>query len=427
MPRFTAVAILFALVATTRAQDASSGFTPLFDGKTLAGWVQRNGKAKYTVETIDGKPAIVGTTVANEPNSFLCTEKDYGDFILELEFKVDPDLNCGVQFRSHAYENDTEIVSHDEKGGRKVSKHPAGRVYGYQYEIDPDPKRNRWWTGGLYEEARRGWLNDLTQNEPARKAFKQGQWNKLRVEAVGDHIKTWINDVPAVDARDPGSQSGFIALQVHGVGKREDPLKVMYRDIRIKDMGKHVWKPIWDGKTAEGWETMKGGEWKVVVDEKEGSHILGISPKSDPSHGMFITKEKFKDFTVRLQAKILKGNSGFYFRADRLKGGVNVAGFQAELDANNDNGGLYETNGRAWVVKPTAEQVKKWWRVGEWNEMVVSAHGTRVVVHVNGYKTAELPNDEKGRREGFIALQLHGGQDMHVMFKGIEVLVGEAK
>ncbi len=412
--------------APAPAPATATEFTPLFNGKDFTGWKQLNGKAKYTVETIDGIPTIVGATVPNEPNSFLCTEKDYADFVLELEFKVDPDLNCGVQFRSHAYPAATEVTFYDEKGNKRVSKHPAGRVYGYQYEIDPDPRRNRWWTGGLYEEAARGWLSDLTNNEPARKAFKQGQWNKLRVHAVGDHIKTWINDVPAVDVRDPGAQSGFIGLQVHGVGRRADPLKVMYRNIQLKDLGKHEWKPLWDGRTTQGWETLKGGEWKIV-EHKEGNYIEGISPKSEPTHGMFISKEKFGDFTVRLKAKILKGNSGFYFRTERVQGGVSVAGFQAELDAEKDNGGLYETNGRAWVVQPKPEEVKKYWRIGQWNEMVVSAHGTRIVVHVNGTKTAELPNDEKGRREGFLALQLHGGQDMHVMFKEIEMLVAAGR
>jgi len=420
VPRTSLIALL--LLITAAAPAAAADFTPLFNGKDFTGWKQLNGKAKYTIETIDGIPTIVGTTVVNEPNSFLCTEKDYSDFILELEFKVDPDLNCGVQFRSHAYPAATELISYDDKGNKKISKHPAGRVYGYQYEIDPDPKRNRWWTGGLYEEAARGWLSDLTSNEPARKAFKQGDWNKLRVHAQGDHIQTWINGVQAVDARDPGAQSGFIGLQVHGVGKRADPLKVMYRNIQLKNLGKHEWKPLWDGKTTNGWNILKGGQWKIVED-KDGNYIEGISDKSEKTHGMFISMEKFSDFTIRLKAKILKGNSGFYFRAEPVKGGVSVAGFQAELDAEKDNGGLYETNGRAWVVQPKPEDVKKYWRIGEWNEMVVSAHGTRIVVHVNGTKTAELLNDEKGRREGLIALQMHGGQDMHVMFKNIQMLV----
>jgi len=379
--------------------------TPLFNGKDLAGFTQRGGEAKYTVETVDGGPVIVGTCVPNTPNSFLCTDKLYSDFILELEFKVHPSLNSGIQVRSNS-----------------IPSYKNGVVHGYQVEIDPSARA---YSAGIYDESRRGWLNDLSQNEPARKAFKQGAWNKVRVEAKGDSIKTWINGVPAADLVDAMTQTGFIALQVHGVGKNETPMNVMWRNIKVQDLGKHVWKPLWDGKTMEGWEIMKGGEWKIVEDAKEGTHILGVSPKSDPNHGMFITKEKFSDFTVRLKAKILKGNSGFYFRTQRLTGGVNVAGFQAELDESKDIGGLYETNGRAWVVQPKPEDVKKWWKPGEWNEMTVSAHGTRVVVHVNGLKTAELKNDEKGRRDGYLALQMHGGQDMHVMFKEIEMLVAE--
>ncbi len=390
-----------------RPTSAADDFTPLFNGKDLTGWTQRGGKAKYTVETLDGGPVIVGTCVPNTPNSFLCTEKLYGDFILEYEFKIDPKLNSGVQIRSNS-----------------IKEFKNGVVHGYQVEIDPDVPRNRMWTAGIYDESRRGWLNDMTQNEPARKAFKPEQWNKIRVEAIGDSIKTWLNDVPAADLVDSMTQTGFIAVQVHGVGKDEAPMKVMWRNLNIKDLGRHVWKPLWDGKTMTGWETMKGGEWKIV-ESKEGNYIEGISPASDPNHGMFISKEKYKDFTIRLKAKILKGNSGFYFRTERLGGGVNVAGFQAELDATKDNGGLYETNGRAWVSQPKPEDVKKWWKEGQWNEMTVSAHGTRVVVHVNGVKTAELMNDEKGRREGFIALQLHGGMEMHTMFKDIEMLVAE--
>ena len=115
---------------------------PLFNGKTLEGWVQRNGKAKY--EVLDGE--IVGTTVKGTPNSFLCTEKDYGNFILELEFWVDPTLNSGIQIRSES-----------------KPEYRNGRVHGYQVEIDPS---SRAWSGGIYDEARRGWLNNL-KDKPA--------------------------------------------------------------------------------------------------------------------------------------------------------------------------------------------------------------------------------------------------------------------
>lgn len=209
---FLSLALALAFASQLPAAEEESGFVPLFDGKSLAGWVQKGGKAKYAVE--DG--AIVGSSVPNTSNSFLCTEKTYGDFILELDFKVDPQLNSGVQIRSNS-----------------LPDYKKGVVHGYQVEIDPSARA---WTGGIYDESRRGWLFDLKKNEAARKAFKQGEWNHFRVECRGDSIKTWLNGVPAADLKDSTTPRGFIALQVHGVGDRKDPLQIRWKDIRIKDL-----------------------------------------------------------------------------------------------------------------------------------------------------------------------------------------------
>jgi hypothetical protein len=172
--------------------------------------VQRGGKAHYRVEG----EAIVGTTVTNTPNSFLCTEKDYGDFVLELDFKIDPRLNSGVQIRSQSRPD-----------------YQDRRVHGYQIEIDPS---SRAWTGGVYDEGRRGWLFKLEEDEMARKAFKQGEWNHFRIEAIGDSIKTWINGVPAADLRDSMTPRGFIALQVHS--HKEPGLEVRWRNLRLQEL-----------------------------------------------------------------------------------------------------------------------------------------------------------------------------------------------
>jgi hypothetical protein len=226
-----AVALLGPLVTSAPVgsadKPAGDGWVSLFNGTNLDGWVQRGGKAKYRAE--DGQ--IVGTSVPNTSNSFLCTKRDYADFILELEFKVDPDLNSGVQIRSQYFDKPRTV----ELNGKKY-KIPAGRVHGYQVEIDPDVKRGRLWTGGIYDEGRRGWLNDLKNNEPARKAFKPGGWNKFRIECRGDSIKTWLNGVPAADLKDAVTPSGFIGLQVHGVGKRTEPLEVRFRNLRLKEL-----------------------------------------------------------------------------------------------------------------------------------------------------------------------------------------------
>ena len=201
----------------------------LFDGKSIDGWIRRGGKAEYHVE--DG--AIVGTTlpgrevrgkrVAGTPNTFLCTPRVYGDFILELEFKVDPGMNSGVQIRSNSYRG-----------------YKYGRVHGYQVEIDP---KDRAWTGGIFDEGRRKWLFDLEGRDEARKAFKQNEWNHFRIEARGDNINTWINGVAAADLTDTMTLRGFIALQVHG-SKAEEPHEVRWRNIRIQDFDRPNAEPV---------------------------------------------------------------------------------------------------------------------------------------------------------------------------------------
>jgi hypothetical protein len=205
-------------------KPGADGWVSLFNGKNLKGWVQYGGRAKYRVEG----DQIVGSSVPNTANSFLCTRRHYADFILELEFKVQDGLNSGVQIRSHLFDEDKTL----ELNGKTI-KIDAGRVHGYQVEIDPSARA---WTGGIYDEGRRGWLYDLKENEPARKAFKHNDWNKFRIECRGASIKTWLNGVPAADLKDSVTPSGFIGLQVHGVGKRTDPLEVRFRNLRIKEL-----------------------------------------------------------------------------------------------------------------------------------------------------------------------------------------------
>ena len=218
--------IPLAILSCTATLQAADEMVPLFDGKTLTGWEQHSGTAEYRVQ--DG--VIIGKTVPNTGNSFLCTAKKYSNFILELEFKVDPSMNSGVQFRSNYYTKETEV----EIAGKK-KKFPADRVHGYQFEIDPSPRA---YTGGIYDEGRRGWLFDLKNNEPARKAFKQGEWNQIRIECRGDSLKTFLNGVAAADLKDSVTAEGVIALQVHGIGKNQAAVgkEVMWKNIRIQEL-----------------------------------------------------------------------------------------------------------------------------------------------------------------------------------------------
>lgn len=382
---------------------AAEELQPIFNGRNLEGWVQRGGKAEYAVE--DG--VIVGSTVLKTPNSFLCTQKDYGDFILELEVLADAGLNSGIQIRSHCFDQPTPFF-----WDGKTNTIAAGRVHGYQVEVDQQPARR--WSGGIYDEGRRGWLFPLGTNSPAGQAYKFGEWNHYRIVCIGPSIRTWVNGVPAADLWDAMTLKGFIGLQVHSA--KQAGLKVRFRNVRLQDLGEHVWKPLWDGRTWNGWKPIGKGEWQIV----DGA-IRGTNVKEEKGFGHLVTDRKFSDFTVRVTYKAVKGNSGLYFRADQT-GFSGVSGFQAEIDAEKDAGGLYETGGRAWVRQPAPEAVQKYFRPQQWNTMTVMAQGRRVAVDVNGRRSAEL-QDDPGRLDGYLALQAHGGQDVEVWFKDIEMLV----
>jgi HEAT repeat protein len=326
------VAVWLSLSAGLAYASEGGQWQSLFDGKSLDGWVQRGGKALYRAE--DG--AIVGASVKGTPNSFLCTEKTYSDFVLELDFKVDPGLNSGVQIRSESY---------------KAYKN--GRVHGYQVEIDPAARA---WSGGVYDEARRGWLYDLSGNEPARKAFKQGEWNHFRIEAVGPSIKTWLNDVPATDLVDAMTPSGFIALQVHGTD-REKPMEVRWRNIRVQEVegagdvpSRPAALPIVSLNDFNCWSEPTSA-WVIVGDTfndpddekllawKAGTGVAVNGPKGVTRH--LFTKIEHADIEAHVEFMVPKGsNSGVYFQ-----GRYEIQVFDSwgvEKPQYSDCGGIYQ-------------------------------------------------------------------------------------
>ena len=440
---------------------AAEAWTPLFNGKDLNGWIKRGGNATYAAE--DGN--IVGTSTLNTPNTFLCTPRDYSDFILEYEFKIDPKLNSGVQIRSQSLPTEVEI----ESGGKKI-KVPAGRVHGYQIEIDPEPAQDRWWSAGIYEESGRGWLypgllggEKKAYTDQGRKIFKQGEWNKVRVEAIGASLKTTLNGTPCAAIKDSRVAAGFIGLQVHGIGKDQSKngTQVRWRNLRIQEIQPTAastpntltaeekaagWRLLWDGKTTDGWRSARSQEFpKAGWEIKDGMLVINETGGAESAAaGDIITREKFSDFELQLHFKITPGaNSGIKIFVDPAlnKGEGSSIGPEFQIlddvrhpdaklgrDGNRTIGSLYDL-----ITAPADKKVNP---IGEWNHARILSRGKHVTFWLNGAKTVEFERGSKAWKdlvanskykvwpafgelaEGHILLQDHGNQ---VFFQNIKI------
>ncbi len=363
----------------------------LFNGKDLTGWSQKNGNAKYELE--DG--VIVGTTVSGTPNSFLTTDKKYGDFILELDFKADPSMNSGIQIRSES-----------------KPQYQNNRVHGYQVEIDPS---DRAWSGGIYDEARRGWLYPMSFNTSAQNAYKKDDWNHYRIEAIGDTIQTWVNGVAAANLVDDKTQEGFIALQVHSIGDDETPgKKSKWKNVRImtdsleqsntesdapvvntknqltsaeKENG---WKLLWDSKSTNGWRGARMDEFPEKGWEIEDGilTVLASGGAESAAGGDIVTEDLYGDFELKVDFKLTKGaNSGvkYYVDTDINKGPGSSIGLEYQIldDENHPDAKLGNHEGSRTVASLydliKADPNKPINPVGEWNTVcIVSKNNQKI-------------------------------------------------
>jgi len=446
----TIYSLIFAAFLLPLASQAQK-WTPLFDGKTFNGWKQLNGQAKYEIK--DG--VIIGTTVANTPNSFMATAKDYGDFILELELKVDNSMNSGIQIRS---------LSKPEVNN--------GRVHGYQVEIDPS---DRGWSGGIYDEARRGWLFQNEMNPAAKKAFKRDEWNKYRIEAIGSVIRTWINDVPVANLIDDLTPSGFIALQVHAIGKDDRAGKqVMWKNIRIqtgKDMQPRPtdnltpvenytlntlseqekalgFKMLFNGKDLTGFRSaFKTTAPPAVWTVEEGQlHVNSSGGKESGNGGDILTNEKFGAFELVFDFKLTEGaNSGVkYFVNETYNSGMSAIGLEYQVldDEKHPDAKLGTVGNRTlaslYDIIPSNKNDKRFQKkIGEWNQGRIIVYPNNIVQHwLNGFKVLEYERKSNifkvlvahskhakwegygSQDEGAILFQEHGDS---VFYKNIKI------
>ncbi len=442
------LAFLIIGLSSCQKEKKQEPWVNLFDGKTLNGWTQKGGKANYKV--VNG--TIVGSTVHNTPNSFLTTDKMYGDFILELDYKVDPTMNSGIQIRSNSF-----------------PYYRNGRVHGYQVEIDPS---ERAWSAGIYDEGRRGWLNTLENNPKAQKAFKQNKWNHYRIEAIGDTIRTWINGVPAANLIDDKTKSGFIGLQVHGIGKdHKEGTEIIWKNIKIitddvskyakksslspittvnilfKDEKNKGWELLWDGKTTNGWRGARLDNFpeKGWVIENGVLSVLAAGGEESRAGGDIVTTKPYGDFELKLDFKITKGaNSGikYYVDTETNKGPGSSIGLEYQIlddaehpDALKGNHEGSRTLSSLYdLIK--ADPNKPVNPIGEWNSARIVSKNNHVEHWLNGMKVLEYERKSKSFRKlvseskyvkwpnfgeadkGLILLQDHGNL---VSFRNIKI------
>ena len=392
----------------------AANWQPLFNGKDLSGWKQYGGTAKYTVKN----GTIVGESVANSPNSFLATNRDYSDFIFEAEIQIEQGLNSGIQFRSQS----------------RADYH-NGRVHGYQIEIDTSERK---WSGGIYEEAKRGWLYNLSRNEACQNAFDVAGWNHYRVEAIGNRIRTWVNKVPCADLLDDqdGYTSGFIAFQVHSIGdkalvgkqvKMRNPRiltedlhdnhwytpssvqEINYLPNQLSAKQQHEgWKLLWDGKTTHGWKGAKiSGFPKKGWGIENGELVVFSSGGGEARNGGdIITLEEFSEFELEVDFKITDGaNSGIKYFVDPnlLKGQGSAIGLEFQIlhdekhpdakkghQGNRTIGSLYDLIPAGNLSEPT-RNTKRVSPVGNWNRARIVVKDGRVEHWLNNIKVVEYP------------------------------------
>lgn len=446
--------ILLLFISAAVNSQTTKGWQSLFDGKTLKGWKLMTGKAEYKVEN----GVIVGTTVMNSPNSFLVSDKKInGDFVLELEAMItDTASNSGIQFKSNF---------------DPASSNGNGRVFGYQYELDPSSRR---WSGGIYDEGRRDWLYPVSLNAPAQQMLTVGVFHKIRIECFGNTVKTWLDGKATAYFIDTlTTNEGLIALQVHSISNpAQKGIKLYWKNIRIKTKGikptafpqgvyvvnlqpntlteyekKEGWKLLFDGKTNNGWvgaykKTFPEKGWEI----KDGIiKVLPATGGESTNGGDIVTKEEYNAFDFSFEFKLTAGaNSGVkYFVTLNENNQGSAIGLEYQLlddtlhpDAKMGLNGNRTLSSLYDLIKAN-KQSRFIKQPGKWNTARIIVYPNNHVEHyLNGVKVLEYERGSQSyrdlvaiskykvwqnfgeARQGHILLQDHGNE---VSFRSLKI------
>jgi hypothetical protein len=383
------VPIEFRKVELTPLPDKGTANSPrkLFNGTDLDGWESFSKDGTKTEETWQVKDGVIHST--GKPNGYLKTKQTYKDFILKLDYRWDGKAgNGGIFVRATPpdmlWPKGLQAQLQDQNSGDLV---PMG-----DFHIDVAPDR-------LKKKIQQTKLQPFNE-KPV------GEWNTYEIKVQGDTIELKIDGVLQNATTGVEQVAGFIALQAEGT-------PTDFRNIELTPLGSEGGK--WSRLPGlEGWHVIGNGNWTF-----HDGIIEGQQTKEEKTYTHVVSDKRYKNLRATLMYKCLDGNSGFYVRAQPNEEG-HMYGIQCEIDVKNDAGGFYESYGRNWVSQPKPQDVAKYYKPMEWNKMKVEAQGNHLIAWINGTKAAEI-TDDKQRMEGVCALQIHGGQNVHVMFKDIKI------
>lgn len=390
-------------------EEKAEGWQLLFDGETLDGWRDYNG------ETLTGPWFVKDGTIqakggGNDASGYIVTDKIYENFVLVWDWKIADGGNSGVLY--HVIENPAFNVPY---------------VTGPEYQLIDDvgfPEKLEDWQKTAADYAM--YTTDMTKLflKPA------GEWNTSKIVFDNGHVEHWLNGEKVVEfeawtedwfsrknsgkwenAPEYGlAQKGVICLQDHGSA-------AWFRNMKIKELPRQPKEVnLFNGKDLTGWEVYGTEKWYV----KDGLLVCESGPEE--KYGYLATREYYGDFDLTLEFKQeADGNSGVFFRSFIESEEIKVNGWQVEVaPKGKGTGGVYESYGRGWLAQISDEK-EEILKEGKWNTMRILVNGNNVKTWLNGEEMVDLTDEKIGKAQGRIALQIHDGGDIKVLWRNINL------
>lgn len=389
-------------------KEKADGWTLLFDGKTLNGWRDYNGKTLTGPwKVVDG--VIMAEGGGSDANGYIVTDKAYENFELVWDWKISKGGNSGMLYH---------VV---ERPGFDVPY-----ITGPEYQLIDDENfaepLEQWQRCGVDYAM---YLPDFDKRDmkPA------GEWNTSKIIFDNGHVTYFMNGKKTVefdawsedwfqrkaagkwaDCREYGmATKGLICLQDHGY-------PAWFRNIKIKELPRKTAEyDLFNGKDLTGWINYGSEKWYV----ENGLLVCESGPEKQ--YGYLGTERYFNDFDLTVDFKQeADGNSGIFIRSI-VQDKATVSGWQVEVAPPNcDSGGIYESYGRGWLVQIPDEK-EKFLKYGDWNTMRVRLEGDHIQTWLNGEPMVDLHDQKIGEGQGRICLQIHDGGGIKVYWRNLHV------